>query len=499
MTKAEGASEIKSQELHAQIQYRLMEELSSSERRYRELVERIREVVFKCDANGRISYLNNAWREILGYPVEASLGRRLADYVYDQDRETAISLLNEDVFGDECHSAREIRLRRNDNSVVWLMLTVQKGETDGKVGSLYNIDDRKKAEQALQEVNEQLEDRVAKRTAQLAESNEQLASEVEQRKRIQESLLRAERLAVVGETSGRVAHEVLNPITSILSRVEYNLEQWKDFVRVVESSSEIVGDWHQEYLDGSLVEYLGTISEDGGTYGGEDFALLTKLQVKQKGFQQKRRDDLSFMHKHLQRVIKIINNLRESVITRRHVRRLNAAEVIAEAYDVLADSLAKRGIKAVTQIPEKLPAIMADESEIVQALTNLFRNAMQSIDAKRERKGVIDTDVVVGDSHLQITICDNGTGIPEDEQRSIFNFDFTTKSKDQGTGLGLGISRRFVREAGGDLVLQDSVVGKGSTFMLTLPYVQNEVSQTAANMDIALVEASGGKSFSLSS
>ena len=468
---AERTSEVRSQELHAQIQYRLMEELSASERRYRELVERIREVVFKCDAKGRLSYLNSAWREILGYPVEASVGRQLADYLYKEDRKEAMALITGDLGHGEAPEAREVRLRRSDGSLVWLMLTVQTGETEGKVGSLYNIDDRKKAQQALQEINEQLEVRVQKRTAQLAESNEQLAAEVDQRKRVQESLLKAERLAVVGETSGRVAHEVLNPITSILSRVEFNLSQWQEFSQLVENSREIVEDWHKEYRTGTFPEYLRTTSEDGLPYGDEDFALLDKLLTSQLVFQQKRREDLNFVHKQLQRVIKIVNNLRESVITKRHVRKLDISVAIGEAYDVLADSLAKRRIRAVSKIPENLPQVMADESEMVQAFTNLFRNAMQSIDEKQQREGIIETEVLVGEDVLEIRITDSGTGIPEDAQQAIFSFDFTTKSRDQGTGLGLGISRRFVRESGGDLVLEKTAEGEGTTFLLTIPYI----------------------------
>ena len=133
-------------------------------------------------------------------------------------------------------------------------------------------------------------------------------------------------------------------------------------------------------------------------------------------------------------------------------------------------------IKAIKKVPDNLPLVMADESEIVQAFTNLFRNAMQSIDEKRERSGVIETEVTVGDSDLEIKIRDNGTGIPEEAQQSIFNFDFSTKSKNEGTGLGLGISRRFVRESGGDLILERSVNGEGTTFGMTLPFLKEDTA-----------------------
>lgn len=465
---------LKAQEINAQVQYRLIEELSASEQRYRELVERIKEVVFKCDSDGILQFLNSAWTSILGHPVAGSVNRPMVDFVVAEDRDKVHAIISRVRSGNAAEEAVEIRFECSDGELVWLMMAVQSGESDGMVGSLYNIDDRKRAQQELITLNEELESRVHQRTSELADTNFQLATEIESKKQAQENLLKAERLAVVGETSGRVAHEVLNPITSIYSRIEHNVAKWKEFDSLLQNSQEIIADWKSEFDGGSFVEYLTSVSEDGGTYGEEDFDLLTRILKSEASFQQERQDDLQFITKQLQRVIKIINTMRGAVRQHRSVSEVCVLDPIEEAYDVLDDSLAKRRIEVVRKLPETLPPILADENEIIQVFTNLFRNAMQSIDTMEQGGGFIETSAVVKDGSIEVRVTDNGTGIPKDNERYIFNFDFSTKDRSEGTGMGLGISRRFVRENGGEMILEESVEGEGATFLITLPIARSE-------------------------
>ena len=465
---------LKAQEINAQVQYRLIEELSASEQRYRELVERIKEVVFKCDGQGVLQFLNSAWTSILGHPIAGSLNRSVVEFVFEEDRERAQNIVSRVRSGTVPEEAVEIRFERGDGEPVWLMMAVQTGESDGMVGSLYNIDERKRVQQELITLNEELETRVHQRTAELADSNRQLATEIESKKKAQENLLKAERLAVVGETSGRVAHEVLNPITSIYSRIEHNAAKWKEFSALLENSQEIISDWKTEFDAGSFVEYLSSASEEGGTYGEDDFDLLKRIFNSEAEFQKERQDDLQFITKQLQRVIKIINTMRGAVRQHRSVTEVCLLDPIEEAYDVLDDSLAKRRIKVVRKLPDELPPVLADENEIIQVFTNLFRNAMQSIDSMQRGGGFIETSAIVNGENIEIRVTDNGTGIAEENERYIFNFDFSTKDRSEGTGMGLGISRRFVRENGGEMILERSVEGKGATFLITLPTAQSK-------------------------
>ena len=317
----------------------------------------------------------------------------------------------------------------------------------------------------LSDINKNLNQEIAERK----QAEEKLQSAFSKLKQTQEDLYKAERLALVGETSGRVAHEVLNPITSIYSRVENNIKQWQGFKKNLDGTAEIVNDWHNEYRSGNFLEYLTNTNDDGKPYGDEDFELLNNLTNKAVTFQQQRKGDLEFIYKQLNRVIKIINTLREAARTQRTIAKFNIGKTIDEAFEALEDSLKKRGIEFKKNIPPDLPTIEADETEIIQVFTNMFRNSMQSIDEKKQRGGIISTIAKINNGNIEVRIQDTGNGIPNEVQNSIFNFDFSTKDKDKGTGLGLGISRRFVRESGGEMTLEESTEKIGTTFLIKIP------------------------------
>ncbi|MFH1148327.1 MAG: PAS domain S-box protein [Pseudomonadota bacterium] len=148
---------IEAHELTSQIQYRLIEEVFSWVRRYQELVENLREVVFKCDEDGVIIFLNRAWAEILGHPVKELLAQKISSFIFEEDQEGAVSLLTSQIKGRYERVSREVRFRRKDGRLVWLIMSLRSGETEGKVGSLYNIDERKRAEELLKRRERELE------------------------------------------------------------------------------------------------------------------------------------------------------------------------------------------------------------------------------------------------------------------------------------------------------------------------------------------------------
>jgi two-component system, NtrC family, sensor kinase len=111
-------SPLDSSELQLQIYHRLVDQLAASERRYRELVEHLREVVFECDSGGRLIFLNQAWAEILGHPIKESLGHSIAEFIDEEDREAALaSIIARE--GRPAREPRELRFRHQNGDVVW--------------------------------------------------------------------------------------------------------------------------------------------------------------------------------------------------------------------------------------------------------------------------------------------------------------------------------------------------------------------------------------------
>jgi diguanylate cyclase (GGDEF)-like protein/PAS domain S-box-containing protein len=121
-----------------QVQHRMFEALQRAEQQARRRVECLREVVFEIDAEGRLTFLNGAWSDLLGHRVEDSLGRRLVDFCHPED--------GDGVHADTC-SARPLRFFRSDGGLRWLQVTF--GVSDGGdvlTGSLADVTARREAE-----------------------------------------------------------------------------------------------------------------------------------------------------------------------------------------------------------------------------------------------------------------------------------------------------------------------------------------------------------------
>ncbi|MCX8069173.1 MAG: cell wall metabolism sensor histidine kinase WalK [Thermodesulfovibrionales bacterium] len=142
-------------------------------------------------------------------------------------------------------------------------------------------------------------------------------------------------------------------------------------------------------------------------------------------------------------------------------------DLIENAYRALFSLFDRKRIVFRIDIQQELPLVKVDKERILQVLVNLLSNALKFTD-----EGVIECKVEVVNDEMVISIEDEGIGIPEEEKENIFEKfkqvgDFAT-SKPTGTGLGLAISKKIVEFHGGRIWV-DSVLGKGSKFIFTIP------------------------------
>jgi signal transduction histidine kinase/pSer/pThr/pTyr-binding forkhead associated (FHA) protein len=149
------------------------------------------------------------------------------------------------------------------------------------------------------------------------------------------------------------------------------------------------------------------------------------------------------------------------------IEETNLNDVVQEVVELLQGRLKESGAKLEKRLQEDLPLVPADPEGLHRALLNILGNA---IDAVEERKNptVAVVTLLEGDGEwVRIVVVDNGVGIPLDKQPEIFK-PFVSSKGAKGTGLGLAVSRKILREHGGDILLQ-SHPGKGSKFILRLP------------------------------
>ncbi len=165
-------------------------QLSESENRYRLLLETAAEGVWLLDRTGHTLFANAAMAQILGHPDHLQ-GSQLMDFIYEEDREYVLSMMQRRLEGIQ--EKHELRFRRRQGSPVYTIVSASPvtdahGYVTGVLGLVSDISDRVLLEQQLAQLNHELEQRVELRTGELEKSNRELAREVVVREYVQEEL-----------------------------------------------------------------------------------------------------------------------------------------------------------------------------------------------------------------------------------------------------------------------------------------------------------------------
>lgn len=266
------------------------------------------------------------------------------------------------------------------------------GKVIGTTGISYDITERMRAEQDLRLARDELEQRVQQRTLELAEA--------------QENLVRQERLAVLGQLAGGVAHQIRNPLAAIMNAT-YVLKRHllPNQHQNVDDAIHIIHDEvrHANIIITGLLDYARVRTPD----------------------------------RHPASIVDLINRILE-------------AEWIPSSIRIVRDLPAQDSI--VREV---------DADQLEGAISNLVRNA---IDAMPDG-GELHVSLDVEDTELRITISDTGSGVSSQVRAHLFEPLHSTKP--MGLGLGLVTARRFIEAHGGTITCVD--VPRGARFVIRLP------------------------------
>jgi len=173
------------------------------------------------------------------------------------------------------------------------------------------------------------------------------------------------------------------------------------------------------------------------------------------------------------RISRTLTDLLETARPRRpEVRRSNLNTTVEHAVMLARQQVLSRPIKIELQQAPDLPEVEHDSDQIHQVLLNLLLNAVQAM----EKTGTVNVEIGSRDGYASVVVSDTGRGISPQNLPNIFRPFYTTKG--DGTGLGLSLAHRIVEDHHGRVEVS-SVVGKGSTFTVLLPF-QMPVAQVAA-------------------
>lgn len=189
---------------------------------------------------------------------------------------------------------------------------------------------------------------------------------------------------------------------------------------------------------------------------------------------EKRQRFLGIILKETERLTRLINQILdlakiESGRAEWRSEAIDPCELVREAAAATSQLFAERGVALETHLPEYTPAVAADRDRLQQVLLNLLSNAVKF---SPSGAGLVRVELRLEPERLRVDVSDNGPGIDPREHEAIFEkfhqVGDTMTDKPHGTGLGLPISRRIVRQFGGELWVE-SVPGHGATFSFTLP------------------------------
>jgi signal transduction histidine kinase len=145
----------------------------------------------------------------------------------------------------------------------------------------------------------------------------------------------------------------------------------------------------------------------------------------------------------------------------------------------LVTSHIKRGfVDLSVDLADDLPLINGLRGQLEDVWLNLFLNARDAVAEQEEPKIGIRSRLSPDGTKVEVSVWDNGPGIPEDQRELIFAAFYTTKPRGQGTGLGLHICRQIVEKCSGQITVQNNDYGqRGSSFLVSLPVFQQSESE----------------------
>jgi PAS domain S-box-containing protein len=352
----------------------------------RHLLESFPDLILVLDRMSNYTFVSSRIRDLLGYGPENLLGKKLEEGA--ENSPELVGLYRSVASGATALATLEYGARHQDGSWRTMLGTASPMlDTEGKpAGVIISVRD------------------------------------VTTEKKLEQQIIQSERLAAMGQMIGGFAHELNNPLTSILGMTE----------------------------------------------------LLQDGEVAESRLKQ-----LVSLHQQARRAAEIVQNLQYFARPPAPGRSpVNLGELIQRTLHLQAYPLRKSNITVDFLQEPTLPPVMADPNQLMQVFLNLILNADQAIRESRD-KGTIRIRLGRNPTSVWVMFQDDGPGIAPDVLPHIFDPFFTTKRPGRGTGLGLSICKTLIREHAGNIEAA-TAQGGGAVFTITLPTTGSSESAAAA-------------------
>ncbi len=384
-------------------------DLEAARRELQRILDHLQDTYYRVDADGHLQWVSRSVEDLLGYRVRELLGVHVSRIYAEPDgRERFLAALER---AGGVITNYETRFRRKDGRVIHVSLCSRycrgdAGEVTGVEGTVRDVTELKEAE--------------------------------EERRRLNEQLLQAQKMESIGVLAGGIAHDFNNLLVGVMGNAELALLELPEDHPLRENMRGIV---KAARRGSSLVKQM--------------LAYAGKGKVGQG--------------------------------------RQNLNAIVREMSQLLESALGAH-VELVIRLADDLPDVRGDRNQLAQMIMNLITNAAEALEGKAGQvrietgharledtlpDAVLDAHVR-GARHVWVRVCDNGCGMDEETRQRIFDPFFTTKP--EGTGLGLSALLGIVRSHHGALTL-DTAPGKGACFTIWLPALPGEAEAGEASTD----------------
>jgi len=372
----------------------IIKSLREKESNYKTILRSSHDIIFQLSPLGFFQYVSPKVRELYGYKEQDLIGKHIKVTTPMHDIPKALKTMKRALLGETIKNfeldqldkkGRIIRVEINASPI-------KKGnKITGAMGVLRDITERSKAEEALRHKNETIRETLAKL------------------KKIQNQLIESEKLGAIGRLASGVAHEVKNPLATILQGINYLQKKVQT---------------HDKNIHLTLQRMDKAIERaDGIIKGLLDFASISEMKKKPE----------------------------------------NINSIIKNSLLLLKNDLNKYGIEVFRDLGKNIPNIELDRNRIEQVFVNLFMNAIQAMPkgGKLKIKTHFKSDIHKK-KNLIIEIEDTGIGIPKHIAYKMFEPFVTTKQYMGGAGLGLSIVSNIVKMHGGEIDIHSKKGSRGT-------------------------------------
>jgi PAS domain S-box-containing protein len=396
------------------------EAMRESEQRFRTIADSAPALIWLCDENGALVFANQWHEETFGRTAGELLGGGWQAILYPADVKSFCEDFDT-AFADRAAFSRDVRVIDRHGKTRWLHSEARPRHAQGRFVGYVGCDvDITEAHR----VSEALERGIAERTGELAATNRQLSTQIEERERVEATLRQMQRLEAIGQLTSGVAHDFNNLLTVVLGNI--------DMIERVASDGPL--------NDRSIkrLSYIRAAAERGATLTAQLLAFSRRQRLEAQSVQ------------------------------------LN--EAVAGMRDLMQSSMGG-SVRMSTQLQPDLWPAMVDPTQIELIILNLAINARDAMEVGGSLT-VSTGNVVLGEpaypeepapgDYVMIAVADNGTGMTPEVRAKAFEPFFTTKQVGKGSGLGLAQVFGFAKQSGGGVAIETEP-GVGTTVRVYLP------------------------------